>query len=246
MSVEAALDQAKTDLIALISHELRTPLTAIQGATDMLRKGIGGALTPLQQELADTAMRQSQAMSALIDKAILVAGLEMGTLELDIQPTGLQTVVDLAVSPLRSAAAAAGVELSVVVEPDLPLVRADVRMLKFAVIQVLDNALKYGEGRPVKVMARRHGRGVALAVRDYGPGIAAERLAHLFERLRRSENALNEGPRGIGLGLMLTRELLERQGGAISVQSRAGQGSLFTIFLRAIDQGDQGDEVIAA
>ncbi len=245
MSIEAALDQAKTDLIALISHELRTPLTAIQGAADMLRRGIGGQLTPLQHELADTAMRQSLAMSALIDKAILVAGLEMGTLELDMQPTGLQTVLDLAVAPIRPVAEAAAVELSITVEPDLPLVHADVRMLKFAVFQVLDNALKYGGGQPVKLIARRHGRGVALAVRDYGPGIAADRLPHLFERLRRSENALNEGPRGIGLGLMLTRELLERQGGAISVQSRAGQGSLFTIILRAIE-ADQDDGAIAA
>ncbi|MBX0326466.1 HAMP domain-containing protein [Oscillochloris sp. ZM17-4] len=239
VSVEAALDQAKTDLIALISHELRTPLTAIQGATDMLRKEIGGTLTPLQHELADTAMRQSLAMSSLIDKAILVAGLEMGTLELDVQPTGVQTVLDLAVAPLRQVAVAAGVDLSIVIAPDLPLVQADVRMLKFAVAQLIDNALKYGEGQPVKVLARRHRGGVALAVRDYGPGIAAERLPQLFERLRRSEGALNEGPRGIGLGLMLSRELLERQGGAISVQSRAGQGSLFTIFLRGADQGNK-------
>ncbi|NTV65068.1 MAG: HAMP domain-containing protein, partial [Oscillochloris sp.] len=239
VSVEAAMDQAKTDLIALISHELRTPLTAIQGAVDMLRKEIGGTLNPLQHELADTAMRQSLAMSGLIDKAILVAGLEMGSLELEIKPTGLQTVVDLAVLPLRPATVAAEVELSVQVEPNLPLVQADVRMLTFAVAQLLDNALKYGNGQPIKVMARRHGGGVALAVRDYGPGIAAERLPQLFERLRRSDNALNEGPRGLGLGLMLARELLERQGGAISVQSQAGKGSLFTIFVRAVEQEDQ-------
>lgn len=238
VSAEAALDQAKTDLIALISHELRTPLTAIQGAADMLRKEIGGTLTPLQHELASTAMRQSLAMSALIDKAIMVAGLEMGTLDLDMQPTGLQTVIDLALAPLRADAQAAGVDLSVTVEPGLPLVRGDVRMLKFVLYQLLDNALKYGEGQPVKVVARRTARGVALGVRDYGPGIAPDRLAQLFARLQRSTNALNEGPRGIGLGLMLARELIERQGGAISVQSNLGQGSLFTILLPEADVAD--------
>lgn len=243
ISVEAALDQAKTDLIALISHELRTPLTSIQGATDMMCRGIGGALNPLHQELAETAMRQCQAMATLIDKAVLMAALQMGTLELEIQPTGLQTVIDLAVEPLRSTATAAGIELSVAIDSDLPFIHADLRMLKFAVMQLLDNALKYGDGQPVKVMARRHGRGVALAVRDYGPGIAPDRLPNLFERLQRSENSLNEGPRGIGLGLMLTRQLLERQGGAISVQSRAGQGSLFTIFLRAVEAQQPEDSV---
>jgi signal transduction histidine kinase len=243
ISAAAALDQAKTDLIALISHELRTPLTAIHSAADMLGKGIGGPLTPLQAELAATTLRQSQAMSALIEKAVLVAGIEMGTLELDVQPTGLVTIIDLAVAPLRNAAEVAGVTLRVDLEPDLPLVQADIRMLRFAVQQLVDNALKYGAGNPVRVVARRHGRGVALAVRDFGPGIPAEQLPYLFQRLRRHENSLNEAQRGLGLGLVLVRELVERQGGAISVQSEQGQGTLFTILLRIADQ--ESSEVAA-
>lgn len=238
ISDEAALDQAKTDLIALISHELRTPLTAMQSAADMLRREIGGPLSPLQRDLADTALRQSQAMSALIDKAIMVAGLELGTLELDLQPTGLGTVVEVALGPLRVAAEATGSEIRLELAEDLPLVRADARMLTFAIHQLVDNAIKYGGGSPIRVLARRHGRGVALAVRDFGPGIPADQLPHLFQRLRRSDNALNQGPRGIGLGLVLARELVERQGGAISVQSQAGQGSLFTIFLRDASSDD--------
>jgi signal transduction histidine kinase/HAMP domain-containing protein len=236
ISAAAALDRAKTDLIALISHELRTPLTAIHSAADMLGKGIGGPLTPLQRELTDTALRQSQAMSALIEKAVLVAGIEMGTLELDLQPTGLRTIVDLAVEPLRGAADAADAALRIELEPDLPLVQADVRMVRFAVQQLVDNAIKYGAGAPIRIVARRHGRGVALAVRDFGPGIPPDQLPHLFERLRRHAGSLNEAQRGLGLGLVLVRELLERQGGAISVQSEAGQGALFTILLRVADQ----------
>lgn len=236
ISAAAALDRAKTDLIALISHELRTPLTAITSAADMLGKGIGGPLTPLQHELTDTALRQSQAMSALIEKAVLVAGIEMDTLELDLQPTGLTTIVDLAIEPLRGAAAAAHAPLRIEFEADLPLVHVDVRMLRFAVQQVLDNAIKYGAGAPIRLAARRHGRGVALAVRDFGPGIPPEQLPHLFERLRRHENSLNEAQRGLGLGLVLARELVERQGGAISIQSEAGQGTLVTILLKIADR----------
>jgi signal transduction histidine kinase len=238
ISAEAALDQAKTDLIALISHELRTPLTAMHSAADMLRKEIGGPLTPLQRELADTALRQSHAMSALIDKAVLVAGIEMGTLELDVQPTGLRTMVEVALNPLRAAAKAQGATIGVELADDLPLVQADARMLTFAIHQLVENAIKYGAGAPIRLLARRHGRGVALAVRDSGPGIPAAQLPHLFQRLRRSDSALNEGPRGIGLGLVLARELVERQGGAISVQSQVDQGSLFTIFLRAAAADD--------
>jgi signal transduction histidine kinase len=231
---EVALDQAKTDLIALISHELRTPLTAIQSASDMLRKGIGGHLSPLQTELADTALRQSHAMSALIDKAIMVANIEAGTLDIDALPTGLSLVVHSALGELRDAAAAAEVELKVDVPAELPLVQVDARMLKVALQQVIDNAIKYGPGAPVQIVARRHANGVALAVRDYGPGIAAAELPNLFRSLRRGADSLNAAPRGMGLGLVIARELIERQGGQISVQSQPGQGSLFSIFLPGV------------
>jgi signal transduction histidine kinase/HAMP domain-containing protein len=228
---EVALDQAKTDLIALISHELRTPLTAIQSASDMLRKGIGGQLSPLQGELADTALRQSHAMSALIDKAIMVASIEAGSLEIDALPTGLSLVVQSALGELRGAAAAAGAELKIDLPADLPLVRVDARMLKVALQQVIDNAIKYGDGAPIQIVARRHAGGVALAVRDHGPGIRADELPDLFRPLRRGAGSLNAAPRGMGLGLVIARELIERQGGTIGVQSQPGQGSLFSIFL---------------
>jgi signal transduction histidine kinase len=231
ISAEVALDQAKTDLIAMISHELRTPLTAIQSASDMLTKGIGGTLTPLQQDLADTARRQCQAMNALIDKAVMVANIEAGTLELDIVPTGLELVVATACSSLRDIATAAGVEIMIDIPKNLPLVLVDARMLKVALQQLLDNAITYGAGSPVRVVARSHGAGVALAVRDFGPGISAEDLPNLFRRLSRGSDSLNRGPRGMGLGLVITRELVERQGGKISVQSQPGEGSLFSIYL---------------
>lgn len=233
ISAAAALDQAKTNLIALISHELRTPLTAILSASDMLCKGIGGALPPLQRDLAETSLRQSQAMGVLIDKAVMVAGIELGTLELDVQPTGLRTVVEVAMGPLRGAAAAAGVELRVELDEGLPMVHADARMLSFALGQLLDNAIKYAGEGVVLIEGRAHGGGVALTVRDRGPGIAPERLAGLFERLRRDENALNEAQRGLGLGLALARELVARQGGALSVESAPGEGAAFTMLLRA-------------
>jgi signal transduction histidine kinase len=238
ISAEVALDEAKTDLIAMISHELRTPLTAMQSAVDMLAKGVGGTLTPLQLELADTARRQSQAMRALIDKAVMVTNIEAGTLELDISPTDLNLVVGTACSSLRDVAAA-GVELKSYIPKDLPLVLADARMLNVALQQLIDNAIKYGAGAPVQIVARAHGAGVALAVRDYGSGIAADELPLLFRRLRRGANSLNAEPRGLGLGLLITRELIEHQGGRITVQSERGEGTLFSIFLLGANDATQ-------
>ncbi|RRR73847.1 MAG: hypothetical protein EI684_08220 [Candidatus Viridilinea halotolerans] len=231
MSDEAAMERAKTDLIALISHELRTPLTTITGATDMLGKGIGGPLTPLQRELLDTSLRQSQAMSVLIDKAIMITGIETHSLELELAPTGVRSAVEMALGPLRGAVAAAEVTLELELPDDLPMLRADVRLLSFALGQLVDNALKYGEGAPIRITATQHDNEVALTVHDSGPGIAAERLPKLFERLQRSDEALNHAPRGLGLGLVLARKLIERQGGSLSVTSQLGAGSAFTITL---------------
>jgi two-component system sensor histidine kinase ChiS len=126
---------------------------------------------------------------------------------------------------------AAGVELNVNLPDDLPLVQIDARLIKVALQQVLDNAIKYGEGAPVQILARKHGSGVALAVRDHGPGIAPDDMANLFRPLRRGAGSLNAAPRGIGLGLVIARELIERQGGKISAQSQPDKGSLFSIFL---------------
>ncbi|PDW04740.1 ATP-binding protein [Candidatus Viridilinea mediisalina] len=231
ISDEAAMERAKTDLIALISHELRTPLTAITSATDMLAKGIGGPLAPLQSELIDTSLRQSQAMSVLIDKAIMIAGIETNSLELELASTGVQSVVEMALGPLRAAAAAVEVTIELEIPTNLPMICADARLLSFALGQLLDNAIKYGEGAPITITAAHHDQGVALTVRDSGPGIAAERLPKLFERLQRSDDALNHAPRGLGLGLVLARKLTERQGGSLSVTSQLGEGSAFTIIL---------------
>jgi signal transduction histidine kinase/HAMP domain-containing protein len=227
---EVALDRAKTNLIAMISHELRTPLTVIQGATDMLRQGVGGQLAPQQVELADMALRQTQAMSSLIEKAIVVANIETGTLEFDIRPTDLQMVIEWALDALRLDAEAVGVTFLIDLPVDLPLVLVDQRMLKMALEQVLDNAIKYGKG-VVRIGAETQLTGVRLAVSDSGPGIAAEDLPNLFRGLRRGAADLNIGPRGLGLGLLITRELVERQGGAIQVHSQLGHGSRFSLFL---------------
>jgi signal transduction histidine kinase len=228
---EVALDRAKTNLIAMISHELRTPLTVIQGVADMLRQGMGGQLTTMQVELVDTSLRQTQAMASLIDKAIVVANIETGALEFDIRSIDLSVVVEGALSALRPAAEAAGVTFLIDLPADLPQVLVDPRMLKMALQQVLDNAIKYGGKGLVRIGAEPHLSGVKLAVCDGGPGIAAEDMPNLFRGLRRGSGNLNIGPGGLGLGLLITRELVERQGGSIQVDSQPGHGSQFAMFL---------------
>lgn len=232
ISAEAALEQAKTDVIALISHELRTPLTSIVAANDMLIKGIGGELNPLQRELAQTSLRQSHAMSTLIDKAIMLAQIESGSLQLHLQPVHVRTAVEQVVQRLRVATEAAGAEISVEVPVDVPLALADVDLLTVALQQVIENAIKYGSGGAIRVCASATATGIALAISDQGPGIEPEELGTLFRRLRRGSERINDAARGMGLGLVITREVLERQGATITAHSCVGSGSTFTIILQ--------------
>jgi signal transduction histidine kinase len=244
ISDEAALDQAKTQLIAMISHELRTPLTAIQGAVDLLRTGIGGQLSPIQTELVETALRQTRAINGLIDKAIIVANIETNTLELDIQPTEPGSMIETTIRSLQSAARNAQVELRVDLPHSLPAVMVDARMLQVALEEVIDNAIKYGGGTPVQIDAYVLDDDVVVSIRDEGPGISLEDQKHLFRSLSRGADSLNTAPRGLGLGLVITRELLERQGCAISVESEPGHGSVFSILLPGVSRAVPAQPII--
>lgn len=231
ISDEAALDQAKTDLIAMMSHELRTPLTGMLGAVDLLARGFDGELSPMQLELVEAAQRQGRAMSAMIEKAMMIANLEMDRLPLTIQPTSVRHVIEAAIAQFSAHAHVNGVTVEIDLAADLPALLADAMMLDAALHQVLDNAITYGAGAPVRVEAQQAGSNIEIRIVDRGPGIPAEQLPHLFSRLHRSADSSSTAPRGIGLGLVITRELLARQGGTISVQSEPGCGSTFTLAL---------------
>jgi signal transduction histidine kinase/HAMP domain-containing protein len=232
---EVAMDQAKTDLVAVISHELRTPLTTIQGAVEMLLMGVGGALPPEQTELVEMASRQTSAMRLLIEKAILVTKIETGALTFELTTLDLRSMIETVVNSLRSAADTAGVELLTELPADLPPVQADTQLLQVALLQLVDNAIKYGAGAPVSIIAGHQENGVSIAVHDGGPGIPAEVVPNLFQRFSRSGESLNAEPRGLGMGLVIARELIERQGGTIGLARTCDQGSVFTIWMPGVN-----------
>jgi len=112
----------------------------------------------------------------------------------------------------------------------------DARLLQVALEEVIDNAIKYGGGRPVQISAYVVDDDVVVSVRDEGSGISPEDQKQLFSSLSRGADSLNTAPRGLGLGLVITRELLERQGCAISVESEPGHGSVFSILLPGVSR----------
>lgn len=227
------MDQAKTDFIATISHELRTPLTVIRGYTDLLLRGRGEeAPTTDQAELLEQVRLRAVDMTNIVNNAIMIADLESGQLETDLQPQDVELVLSMALSPLRQGFESKNLSVNLELAPDLPPVLADREQLRRAFGQILDNALRYTHQGGVTIQATvRNAHEIEVHFSDTGTGIPAEMLPRLFMRFQRVEGN-NSAQRGSGLGLAITRQLIERQGGHVTVISTPGEGSTFTITLR--------------
>jgi signal transduction histidine kinase/HAMP domain-containing protein len=231
-----AVDRAKTDFIATISHELRTPLTVIRGFTELLLRGSGGdKLSPDQAELLEQVRARAVDMTDMVNNAILIADIESGQLKTELQPQDLEMVLNLALAPLRLGFQQKQLTLVLDIPPDLPPVVGDREQLKRALYQLLDNARRYTDQGSVTVRAVADDSSVQVDVIDSGPGIPPELLPRLFTRFQRIEGN-NSSQRGGGLGLAITRQLIERQGGEVLASSTPGQGSTFSIILKQANE----------
>jgi signal transduction histidine kinase/HAMP domain-containing protein len=235
ISDEAALATAKTNFIATISHELRSPLTVILGYSDLLLRGLVGELTKDQRELLEAVRNRVDLMTNIIRNVIIVANLEADTLQTDTEPQELWMAVDQAASALRTTYTKKGIELRIEIQKDLPPVSADREQLQLILSQLLDNARRYTPEGSVTVTAEQHNGFVHIQVSDTGMGIPDDQQPLLFTRFHRIEGN-NSPERGIGLGLMITKQLVERQGGQVWASSAIGSGSTFSFSLPIADE----------
>ncbi len=230
ISNEVALDLAKTNFIATISHELRSPLTVILGYTDLLLRGLVGELSSEQRELLEAVRNRVDLMANIIKNVITVANIEADTLRTEIDQQELWMAVEQAAGNLRGAYAKKNIELQTNVPHDLPPVLADREQLQIILVQLLDNARRYTAEGEVSITAERHESFINVTVSDTGPGISPEQQTLLFTRFHRIDG--NSSPeRGSGLGLVITRQLVERQGGQVWATSQVGAGSTFGFSL---------------
>ncbi|HEX5691483.1 MAG TPA: ATP-binding protein, partial [Roseiflexaceae bacterium] len=246
LTSEVAMDQAKTNFIATISHELRTPLTVLSGMTELLLRNLIGPLSDEQRATIETMRRHTLGMTALINNVITIAGLEAGSITFKLEPVPLGGVLDESVWPQRSQIAAKGLALHVEVPDDLPPVLADGHQLRNVLHQLLDNARRYTESGSITLRAERAGAQIRLDIIDTGQGISPELAEHLFTRFTRGAEGINSAERGMGLGLSIAHELIERQGGSLWLDSTSERGSTFSLVLACADEGAQhNDNVIA-
>jgi signal transduction histidine kinase len=234
LTSEVAMDRAKTNFIATISHELRTPLTVLSGTTELLLRNMIGPLADDQRSLIESMRKHTLTMTALLNNVITIANLESGTLSLDLIPVDLGSVLENMIWPIRTALTAKGLDLIVDLPEDLPEIVADEPQLRIVLYQLLDNARRYTDSGSVIVRATQVASLVRVDICDTGRGISSDFCEHLFTRFARGSEGINSAERGIGLGLAISRELIERQQGTIWLEHTSDQGSTFSFTLPSV------------
>jgi PAS domain S-box-containing protein len=231
--------RTRDEFLSIASHELRTPLTPIklnlQRLDRMARSGTIEAV-PIEaiRKLVEVSDRQLTRLTLLIDDLLDVARITAGKLTLNPETQNLAEVVREACERYAVQAAASGTVLELQAGDAVPL-RFDRLRIEQVVINILANAMKYAPGEPVTIAVKRTSAGATVSVQDRGPGIAKEHLHRIFDRFERGDTPRNVG--GLGLGLYISRQIIEAHGGQLRVESEAGHGATFIFDLPAAALG---------
>jgi len=225
-----AASRHKTEFLANMSHELRTPLNAIIGFSQVLREKMFGELNEKQADYLDDILSSGQHLLNLINDILDLSKVEAGRMELQVSVFPLAEVVENSLSMVRERATRQGVALLTHVDPSVGLLDADERKIKQILFNLLSNAVKFTPaGGQVTLAARTVGDTVEIAVADTGVGIGAEEQARIFDEFYQVGPGMTQ--EGTGLGLALTRRLVELHHGQLRVESAPGEGSTFTVVL---------------
>ncbi len=223
--------QMKDEFLATVSHELRTPLNAILGWSQLLR---AGALAGDKREKAlDSMARSAVAQARLVDDLLDVSRIISGKMRIEPGLTNLTEAIESALDAVRPAAIAKGVELLSAIDHDAGMVVADTGRIQQIIWNLLGNAVKFTPKQgQVQVSLTRNGGQLEIAIADTGIGIKREFLPHVFQRFSQEDGSIRRSHGGLGLGLAITKHLVELHGGEISAQSAGeGHGSRFVVAL---------------
>lgn len=226
------LDQLKSDIISNVSHELRTPITIAKGAIELAMEEENKKERDELLAMGSKALaRQNRAVGNLID----ATKIERGVLKLKFEIIDLRQAVEAAVQEMLPLALKNGIKIETSLEKNLPKVKADLNVIKHVLTNLIDNAIKFNKsGGKVMIEARQKGEFVEISVSDTGIGIAREHLPKVFDRFYQVDATPARAYCGIGLGLVVAKEIVEAHGGRIWVESELGKGSRFTLSIPAM------------
>jgi signal transduction histidine kinase len=228
--------QHKSDFLANMSHELRTPLNAIIGFSQVLGEEMVGEVNEKQAEYLEDILSSGNHLLSLINDVLDLSKVEAGQVDLELAPFSLQEALERGVAMVRERATRDGVQVTLAANVDIDVVAGDERRIRQVIFNLLSNAVKFTPtGGSVDVWATQVNGEVSVSVADTGRGIAGEDLRRIFEEFQQTEAGIEQGE-GTGLGLTLSKRLVELHGGRIWVDSELGKGStfVFTLPVRAV------------
>jgi PAS domain S-box-containing protein len=225
--------ETKNLFLANMSHELRTPLNGIIGFSEFLVGGKPGDLNDKQREYLGDILNSGQHLLKLINDVLDLAKVEAGKMDINLETFPISRAIEEACAIANPMATTKAIDVSVAISPKLETVTLDQQKLKQVLYNLLSNAIKFTDsGGKIEVNAQRlEGDRFELSVKDSGIGIRAEDMGRLFREFEQLEKGTTRHYEGTGLGLALTRKIVEFQGGTISVESTPGVGSTFAVIL---------------
>ncbi|MEB3286108.1 MAG: PAS domain S-box protein [Vampirovibrionales bacterium] len=240
--MEALLEQSKrqaeianlkkSEFLSLMSHELRTPLHAINGFSEMLKLQIKGPINREQEEYVSLILSNGNHLLTIVNDLLDIAKIEAGKMKLKMEEINLKHLLEELSPTIEELASQKDVHFRFEIDEDIPLLEADTKRLTQILLNLLNNAIKFNrpDGHVILCVAQDSRPEYArITIEDTGIGIPADRLSGLFQKFYQVEELGGRKYEGTGLGLALTKDLVELHGGMITVKSSEGKGSLFTI-----------------
>ncbi|MDX2075055.1 MAG: GAF domain-containing protein [bacterium] len=226
------VDRLKSQFLANMSHELRTPLNSIIGYSEVLLDGVDGELTPDAEEDVTAIHNSGKHLLSLINEILDLAKIEAGEMRLDRKPLDLTAYIKEIVQTAQVLVKDKPVVLEMVQETEIPLVSADAIRLRQIIWNLVSNAVKFTESGSVRIHLNHHdNNSVSIIVKDTGVGISEDKLGLVFERFSQVDGSSTRRAGGTGLGLTITKQLVEMHNGQIFVESEFGKGSTFWFTL---------------
>jgi signal transduction histidine kinase len=235
----AEASRHKSQFLANMSHELRTPLNAILAYTELIADGVYGELPDKMRDVLKRVEANGTHLLGLINEVLDISKIEAGQFKLELGDYLLGDIAESVRSTLEPLAAEKALAFRVEVAPDLPAGHGDKRRLTQVLINLAGNAIKFTDAGEVVITAGMANGAFHVAVRDTGPGISGAEQVKLFQEFQRTESAVSRAKGGTGLGLALSKRIVEMHGGRIWIDSVLGQGSTFAFTLPVWAEHDE-------
>ncbi|MCB1036531.1 MAG: two-component sensor histidine kinase, partial [Acidobacteria bacterium] len=230
------LEDMRRELITNVSHDLRTPIAALQGYLDTLLLKGEEVIGAEREEYLGIALSQCQRLGRLVEELFELTKLESKAVEPHFEAVSIAELVQDNLMRFRLPAAEKRIHLEAELGPEMPFVRADLRLMERVLENLIENAVRFTpEGGQIEVGVEDLGSRVRLQISDTGCGIAEEELPAIFDRFYRCQFQADSGYRGAGLGLAISQRILDLHGSRFNVESQVGVGTRFSFELPAVE-----------